>query len=58
MTAVVAEVGCERRVFQLGEVCVLRELGPSDSGVIQDEGRIGVEKVYKLVPKSSMNERW
>lgn len=50
MTLGIAEGECRGKVFQLGEA---RHI---DAKVIQDDSRIGVENVYKLVPKASMNE--
>lgn len=48
----------QRKCFPVGQCQSVRGASPTDAEIPQDDGRTGVEKVYKLVPKSSRNERW
>lgn len=59
MTLGVAAGEYRGKVFQLGEARALEEPAVLRlNEAVQDDGGAGVKKVYKLVPKSSKNERW
>lgn len=49
--------GMKRKHFPVGRGWGVGGAGPTDAEIIQDDGRTRVEKVYKLVPKSSRYER-